>query len=179
MLKEFWRNIDGYKGLYQVSSLGRVRSFKWNEAKILTPGVDRNGYSFVNLCSDGKYKSKSIHRLVISAFIGKSEKQVNHKNGIKSDNAVDNLEYFTQRENMDHAVKNKLFAIGERNGACKLTEEDVLKIRWLYENTKVSSRSLANKYNISKTEITNIIKKKRWSCLSIPPQTLDNKKVIV
>lgn len=99
---EIWRDIQGYDGLYQVSSWGRVRS--WYSC-ILHPEVTKKGYLRVDLYdADGNRKHKKVHRLVANAFIPNSDgkPQVNHKDGNKKNNSVTNLEWVTDAENKDH-----------------------------------------------------------------------------
>lgn len=111
-VKEIWKDIRGYEGLYQVSNLGRVKSLAWpchhKKSKILKPFNNGRGYSVVCLYTvDAKKKVKKflVHRLVADAFIPNPNKKtdVNHKSGIKTDNSVSNLEWATKSENMRHA----------------------------------------------------------------------------
>lgn len=107
---EIWRDIRGYEGKFQVSNYGRVKSLKRvltrsnghkqtiNE-KILKPSVSNKGYYMVGL--DGK--TCTIHRLVAETFL--DELVVNHKNGIKTDNRIDNLEFVSQKDNTIKAWK--------------------------------------------------------------------------
>lgn len=122
---EEWRPIKGYEGYYEVSNLGRVRSldryvthsrnpaFKsLRKGVIKTLGDNGNGYKIASCSKQGKHtrRSEKVHRLVAAAFIPNPEckKQVNHKNGIKSDNRVENLEWCTSRENVRHAIETGL-----------------------------------------------------------------------
>ena len=105
--KEIWKDIEGFEGMYQVSNMGNVKSLKrtvWNSGKgcyktvaerILKVGKDRKGYLQVQLCQDGKGKSYKIHRLVATAFCENPHgfKEVNHIDGDKTNNCVDNLEF--------------------------------------------------------------------------------------
>ncbi|MPM75891.1 hypothetical protein SDC9_122885 [bioreactor metagenome] len=111
---ESWRGITGYEGYYQVSDLGRVRSLFYsngrkiifNRLKLLKPAITRDGYLQVTLCVNGSKQQWSIHRLVLSTFTEtRDDLQVNHINGIKSDNRLINLEWCTQSENMLHAYR--------------------------------------------------------------------------
>lgn len=105
-MTEEWRDIKGYEGLYLVSNLGRVYGIK--RKNILHPGLTEKGYLSVGLSKDGKGTSKKVHRLVAKAFLGESKLEVNHKDGDKTNNRVDNLEYCTRSQNIRHAIKEGL-----------------------------------------------------------------------
>lgn len=160
-MNELWRNIDGYKGMYQVSSLGRVRSYKSKKEWILKPGKNNSGYLYVNLCQDGKYKSMSVHRLVATYFLGKSSLVVNHKDGDKLNNILGNLEWISDSDNRKHAKENGLLASGERNGMHKLTRQEVELIRTKYKEGK-KLRFLSREFGVSRQVITKIIKFINW-----------------
>jgi len=108
---ERWKDIAGYEGIYQISSLGKVRSLpksNYKDTRILNPGYTRNStteYKFVYLYSKGVRSKYSIHRLVASHFIPNPESKpfVNHIDNNGSNNNVDNLEWCTHSENMKHA----------------------------------------------------------------------------
>ena len=120
LVKEVWKDIKGYEGLYQVSNLGNVKKLKtlrnnrynkptWdNRPKILKPWDNGFGYKVVSLEQDKKRKNYYVHRLVAEHFIpnveGKS--QVNHKDYNKSNNQVDNLEWVTAKENTNWSKPN-------------------------------------------------------------------------
>lgn len=103
---EEWRTVLGYEGIYQISSIGRVKNAYGH---ILKPETSRNGYKRVTFYDRKKFQ---VHRLVAIAFIPNPEDKdvVNHKNGDKLDNSVENLEWSTWSENLKHA-----YAIGLRN----------------------------------------------------------------
>ena len=111
MKTEIWKDVVDYEGLYQVSNLGRVKSFSrpgnWKE-RILKLVLDGDGYYCVSLYKNGKRKRFSVHRLVVMAFIGPIPKGlvVNHINECQTDNGLENLEICTHTENMNHGTCN-------------------------------------------------------------------------
>jgi len=134
-LIEVWKNAVGYNGKYQVSSLGRVRSWK-RKLKFwiyLKPREVKKGYVLAALYVDGVAYNHSIHSLVMEAFVGPrpSGMCINHKNGDKKDNRPENLEYVTPSQNSVHA----LYVLGIKpqsgfnHGNAKLTDEQLLRIR--------------------------------------------------
>ena len=110
---EIWKDIENYEGFYQVSNLGRVRSLERDiyslngklayhtKEKILVPVFNNRGYACVHLCKNGKMKNMLVHRLVALAFIPNPENksQINHKNEVKTDNFVENLEWCDNKYN--------------------------------------------------------------------------------
>lgn len=106
-----WKKIEGYED-YEISDKGEIRSCKYKRTRLLKPSNRgcSSDYLVVPLCKNGNIKLHYIHRLVAKAFIPNplDKPQVNHKNGIKTDNNVSNLEWVTVRENTLHAYKNKL-----------------------------------------------------------------------
>ena len=117
---EIWKDVENYEGLYQVSNLGRIKSLERDvfnyrgtlinhmEEKILVPVLNNNGYLYVKLCKNGKGKLMLVHRLVAEAFLPNPENksQVNHKDEVKNNNAVENLEWCTASYNNNYGTRN-------------------------------------------------------------------------
>lgn len=102
---EVWKDIPEYEGIYQVSNLGNVKNSTSN--RILKPQLNRGGYLHVHLWKNKTFNNERVHRLVAKTFlikiIGKND--INHKNGIKTDNRVENLEWCTRSENLKHRYR--------------------------------------------------------------------------
>lgn len=124
-MEEIWKDIKGYEGLYQVSNLGRVKALcrviksgrglgnHIYKERILSLSKRNNGYLKATLCKDGVYKYISVHRLVAENFIDNpnSLKEVNHKNEIKTDNRVENLEWCNRKYNANYGTARKRASI--------------------------------------------------------------------
>lgn len=114
MLNIEWKSIKGYEGLYEVSNDGRVRrlrfingSHNFEKIKECKQTLNTWGYMTVNLSKDGKGNTKRVHKLVANAFLGESDLQVDHIDGNKQNNRLDNLEYVTPKENTNRAWKKR------------------------------------------------------------------------
>ena len=129
-MKEEWKNIKDYEGLYQISNMGNVKSIgrwvdrkckgkRWEEEKILKPKIEKSGSQRGGLWKNvGKWYL--VHRLVYEAFVGDITKgmQVNHINEIKSDNRLENLNLMTPKENTNWGSRNERISKKQTNGKC-------------------------------------------------------------
>lgn len=175
-MTEEWKAIVGLEGKYEVSNFGRIRSldrvsysskgryFISHKGKIITLHRDRNKYlkaTFYDL--GGNKKILPIHRLVAIAFIPNPENKssVNHIDYNKLNNISTNLEWCTQKENVDHS--KWYYGRGEDNPPAKLTNEQVLEIRAKYIPRVYTIRMLAKEYNICSSGVVRILQRKLWS----------------
>lgn len=181
---EIWKDIEGFKNIYQVSNLGRIKSlnrevecnanryrkstFKKVKGRILKQKLNKYGYLVVVLQNKSKKLHKSAHRLVLENFNpikNMDTLTVNHKTGIKTLNLLSNLEWATQKEQYDHAVKTGLInentiPRGENVGVSKLNSKQVKEI---YENkNNLTYNELSKKYNITKSDIGHIMNDITW-----------------
>jgi len=195
LANEVWKPVDALKGIYDVSNLGRIRRVsksRTRPAGILSPGTTK-GYVRARLRMPGINRRFFVHRLVATAFIGERPDgyQVNHIDGRKANNRVDNLEYVTPQGNADHASAMGLLATGARSGKhtkpensprgdghwarrtpekvprgsksglTHLTEADVAEIRTCVASG-VSTRVIARRFQIGATTVWNIVRRKTW-----------------
>jgi hypothetical protein len=177
-MQEIWKAIPGFEDYYEVSSFGRVRSLdRRTTDSIGRPFVrygkeiylrtELKGYRAVRLCVETIHQTFKVHRLVAYAFLTPQpspDHQINHINGIKGDNRVENLEWVSCSENVLHA-----FAIGlctSRKGAANsrsiLCDDDVRAIRHLSAEG-VTCAAISRKYGVSEAAIRNILKRRAWT----------------
>ena len=171
-MTETWKQINGYPN-YQVSNLGRVRSYtekftgkKQGKPKIRKQQVSPYGYNILCLYNNGR-KTHAVHRLVAEAFIPNPDnlRCINHKNGVKTDNRVDNIEWCTYSENIQHAYDTNLKQQhkGEAHSMAKLSKNDVLDIRNAYRLGCFNYSEIGRAYGVVYVTIRSIVNRKTWS----------------
>jgi hypothetical protein len=161
-----WKDVVGYEGVYKISSCGKLkRIYKTKKDSILKCSINQSGYVCARIRINGGFKNIKVHRLVCIAFLENplNKPHVNHKNGIKTDNRLENLEWVTPLENNTHALETGLVQkIGEKHSSAKLTTEQVLKIREL-SSQGISGGKIAKIIGIvGRNHINDIIKRKKW-----------------
>ena len=161
---EIWKDIVGYENIYQVSNLGRVKSFHRGKIKILHLTFKDTGYVHVKLFKNFSRKTIGVHRLVAQAFIPNPNNLpvVNHINNNHSDNRVENLEWTTVSENTKHAYKIGAIKVkkGENAPNAKLSDNQAEYIRQVYKplDKEFGGRALAKKFNVTPSTISDIAK---------------------
>lgn len=176
-MEEIWKQIKGYEGLYEISSLAKVKSISrlrtgGNNAireRIMKPYLSRTGYHKVVLSKNKQDKHISVHRLIALVFVGEpptDKHEVNHIDGNKLNNSIDNLEWVTRSQNLSHAYKLglKVGNIGEKNNTTKLSESDVLEIKRLITKG-VGVSKIAINYKVTHSTISAIKNKRNWKHL--------------
>lgn len=168
---ERWKAIPGHAGIYEVSDLGRVRSYQSRGRgkadlstipKILSQRANSNGYMRVAIAGSHVL----VHRLVMVAFVGPSDMEVNHKNADRTDNRLANLEYMSTRDNRNYSYKvlGKKKQGGPRGadaGGAKLTVTDVLDMRRAYRQG-VTVAEISERYNLARSSCIRAINGKTW-----------------
>lgn len=158
-MKEIYKNIDDYDGYY-ISNLGNVKSLIGKTERILKTG-NKHGYLHVILCNRDGHKNFKVHRLVAIYFLPNTENKpsVNHKNGIKTDNRVENLEWCNQQENIIHYISNKENKSSKYFGVSFAKERN----KWVARLTKSNKKRFIGYFN-TEEEAHN-------ECLKLLPKT--------
>lgn len=164
---EKWLDIEGYEDIYEISSYGNVRTKEGyyintlgrrcpRKAKERKVSNHETGYNTIIL----KNKTYRVHRLVAKAFLPNSDNKpfVNHKDGDKKNNRVENLEWVTEKENSEHAVNTGLFNVkGVNNPSCRWTHEDVTDW-WLLFSNGVFIKDICNEYGCNRNTVRKLMK---------------------
>ncbi|MEM6320635.1 MAG: NUMOD4 domain-containing protein [Bacteroidota bacterium] len=167
-MPEIWRDVVGYEGYYKVSSEGRIKSLirrykRSEQLKSLENTV--NGYSKVDLWKNKIRVGLYVHRLVGIAFLANTDYTIwiNHRNSIRTDNSLSNLEWVTPKQNVIHGIKfGNGNQKGSKNHSTKLTEENVLEIRGLLKNKEMSQKKIAEIFGVCQQVVSEINCRKIW-----------------
>lgn len=177
IMNEIWKDISTYEGIYQVSSMGHVKSLdrlakdRWGGGrliygKMITIQCDMHGYRYVHLYKNSKGRNCKVHLLVAKAFIENINNLpfINHIDGDKSNNCINNLEWCTQSENEKHAhqigLKNHK---GENHPRNRFTNDDILEMRRLFDIEKLNQREIGRIMNINYKTVHKIVHRQRWA----------------
>ena len=173
---EVWKSIPSFEGYLEASSFGRIRTVdRWVNSKygpntvfvtgkIRSIHTNKSGYILLSSVKRNGviYTNQYVHRLVAEAFLGKTQGlEVNHKDGNKSNNNVNNLEWVTASENQKHRFRINNTSKGSKNAAAVVDEHLVRKIRIQHREGMSISR-LAREYNMSYGGMWDIVAKKNW-----------------
>jgi len=170
--QEEWRDIKGYEGRYQVSSLGLIKSIsrlveyvagytKSVKGRTMKLCVANNGYLQIALNRDNTEKNYTVHRIVAQTFIPNPDNLpcVLHNDDDPTNNCVSNLRWGTQQDNIDDRTKRGRTSVGESRPCSKLTEREVLEIRQLFSSTQGSSlsdRKVGKRYGVTGATIHKV-----------------------
>lgn len=180
-MEEIWKDVVDFGGYYEVSSLGRIRSVSrivtvgnrsWvMPSKIRKASKNKYGYLIINFRVGGENTTCILHRVVAKAFIPNPNHlpEVNHKNGIKSDNNILNLEWVTSKDNVKHAWVNKLIKKprhGPYNSKAKMSYEKITELKTLYDSGNYTLTELAKRINVSRTTLGDAFKGRTWKVTS-------------
>lgn len=178
-MEEIWKDIPGFEGEYEVSNCGRVKTksrplryvhavtreehVRISEERLLLIYINGANYKFVQLYKNKKSKNYTIHSLVAMTFLEKKEGDecVNHIDGNKHNNRVDNLEWCTNAYNHEHATRTGLKPSGSRMANAVLNEKAVLAIRSMIEDG-ISHTKISKWFDVSRATISLIHEGKTW-----------------
>ena len=174
-MKEIWKDILGYEGYYQASNLGRIKRLEGKyvpDERVLKPQKRPNGYLAITLSKDKRRITKSIHRIIMLAFMGESKLTVNHIDGDKHNNRLENLEYVTSRDNIRHVFSSNI----------KITNIQKFKNDIINDYSKgVNLTKLTKKYHVDFRDLKSFLLKNGFELknrrIENYPKTI-NKKII-
>jgi hypothetical protein len=160
---EEWLPVVGYEGLYEVSSLGRVRSLYWTPPRLLAPDIFKDGYLRIALNKDGKRTSFLLHRVVCRAFNGSGNvlhNEVAHLDNDRTNASADNLKWVSRAENHFHQRAHGTHPEGEKHVSAVLTDAQAAEIK-----TRRTERAafLADKYGVRRHIIYDVWQGRRYA----------------
>ena len=169
---ESWQPVKETLGRYWISDMGRLATMNHyardghaGKVKIMKP-AETEGYMKTMITINGKSRTIGIHRLVAEAFLGERPEgfDINHKDGVSTNNRLDNLEYCTHSENVLHSYRHGLQKLpkGSLNPYAKLTEEQVIEIRLRFKPYVVMMKDLTIEYGVKKATIKDVVTRKSW-----------------
>ena len=161
---EVWILNNGY----EVSNKGRIIGKK---GKLLNCKPNKDGYLQCSITFDDGFHVGNVHRAVAYLFLGKPKEgqEVNHKDGNKKNNCVENLEWVTKKENQDHEALVLCQKSGENNYLHKLTDEKVIEIYNLCKSGTILYKNIAEMYGTTASKVSNIARGKAWRYLKLKP----------
>jgi transposase len=159
---EIWKVIDGT--YYLISSHGNVKSTCYGDERAIKLGLNGGGYLYFTLFRNGIGLPRMVHRIVAQVFVENLENkpEVNHINGNKLDNVYTNLEWVTRLENVQHACRTGLVKLGDDRNDTKLKEVDVIAIKQLFVEYKLSNEEIGTMYGVSRSTISQIRNLNNW-----------------
>lgn len=179
--KEEWRDIPGYENIYRASTHGRIKSYgryigcvggnkRFLKGRIIRPGKNKYGYLQAVLYKNTKKKDIRVNRIILEVFFRppKEGEECNHKDGNKQNNHIENLEWCTHLQNMQHKdnVLGK-HSRGENSGNAKFSEQEARCILILLKEGNLTQKQIANRFGVSIQTISRIKCGKRWAHVNI------------
>lgn len=163
------KDITGYEGLYAVTEDGKIWAYPRERSssfgKWLKVCVNNAGYPYISLSKDKKHRSYTVHRLIATAYLPNPSNlpEVNHKNAVKTDNRLENLEWCTHAQNVAHAIELGLRtpACGEKIKIHKLNAAKIKEIRHLGKEG-VTHRRIAKQFGIANSGVCAILRGRAW-----------------
>lgn len=161
MISQNFKPIPGYESFYEASSCGKIRSIRYNKILKVEKRINNNGYYSFCTCIDGIVKTHMVHRIIAETFLGPPNgRVVNHKDGDKKNNSIENLEWVTYSQNNIHAYKIGLLKpydrCGDRNPNSKLSSENILEIIRL-RKSGIAQKEIAAIFSIRQGHVSKIL----------------------
>ena len=169
MDNEEWVPVFDYEGLYEVSSMGRVRKLCGKSIAVSWSGNRGNRFRAATLRRNGKQKPKPVHALVMTSFVGRRphKAHIAHLDGNRDNNTLSNLAYVTASENERHKLEHGTALIGSKNINAKLTDQSVSEMRILAREGMRLSR-IAELYPVTRQSASDAIQGKTWRHVATP-----------